>query len=107
MSSPQVPRPTATASAEPDWTEQVTDLVVDVVDSVRDRTTGTVLQVARYVVFGLVALIVLPVILVLVLLGLGRAIAQIPIPLWVSYLGLGILFTLGGFFCWSKRFPSE
>ena len=43
---------------EPDWTDQVTDLVVDVVDTVRDKATGPVLKVARQAVYGTIAFFV-------------------------------------------------
>ena len=95
-----------TSPTEPDWTDQVTDLVVDVVDSVRDKTTGPVLKLARGVVFGTVALIVLFVVGIVGLILAGRAIALLPIDEWISYLALGVLFTLVGFILWSKRFPA-
>jgi K(+)-stimulated pyrophosphate-energized sodium pump len=42
-------------SASGDWPAQATDFVVNTVDSVRDRTTGTILTIARVTVFGLLA----------------------------------------------------
>ena len=103
MATPDVhPSP----SSEPDWTDQVTDLVVDLVDSVRDKTTGPVLKVARGAVYGTVALIVVILLAIVGLAFLGRAIAIIPVAEWISYAGVGILFNLGGFFLWSKRVPT-
>ena len=92
--------------AEPDWTDQVTDLVVDLVDSVRDKTTGPVLKVARGVVYGTVALIVVVVLAVVGLAFLVRAVSLLPGGLWMGYVGLGIIFSAAGFFLWSKRVPS-
>lgn len=103
MASPQVP---PTTPPEPDWTDQVTDMVVDLVDTVRDKTTGPVLKGARGAVYGIIAFIVIIVIGIVGLAFSGRAIALLPIDEWISYLILGILFCLAGFFLWSKRYAS-
>ena len=47
-------------SGEPDapsssWPDQATDLIVQGVETVRDRTVGTAVRVARAIVFGLFA----------------------------------------------------
>lgn len=47
-------------SGEPDtpsssWPDQATDLIVQSVETVRDRTVGTAVRVARAIVFGLFA----------------------------------------------------
>lgn len=101
MASADAPKTTT----EPDWTEQVTHLVVDVVDNVRDKTTGPVLTIARGVVYGTIALIVLFPVAILGFIFLGRALAQLPIAEWISYLALGMLLTVVGFLAWSRRFP--
>ena len=103
MASPEVHPTTPT---EPDWTDQVTDLVVDLVDSVRDKTTGPILKGARGVVYGLIAFLMVIVIGIVGLAFGGRAISLLPIDEWISYLILGILFCLGGFLLWSKRYAS-
>lgn len=103
MASPEVQH---SPPSEPDWTDQVTDLVVDLVDTVRDKTTGPVLKGARGAVYGTVAFMVVIVIGIIgVALG-GRALALLPIDEWISYLALGLLFTIAGFICWSKRYPA-
>ena len=53
-----------TPSSERDWTDQVTDLIVDKIDLLRDRTTGSIVTVARGAVYGLVALFVVAVVLI-------------------------------------------
>ncbi|MFN8049861.1 MAG: hypothetical protein U0Q22_00280 [Acidimicrobiales bacterium] len=109
MASPQSesPRPaSSTAPAEPNWTDQVTDLVVDLVDSVRDKTTGPVLKAARGLVFGTISLVVLFVVGIVGLILAGRAIALLPIAEWISYLVLGLVFCTSGFLIWGKRFAS-
>lgn len=99
-------QPGSVPSGEPNWVDQVTDLVVDLVDTVRDKTTGPILKGARGVVFGTVALIVLLAVAIVGLVGLGRALALIPGEEWIVYAALGALLCLAGFFFWSKRFPS-
>lgn len=94
-----------TATTESDWTDQVTDLVVHVVDTVHARTTGPILKIARIVVYGLVALVVLGVVSVVGLILAGRAIALLPIELWISYLGLGAVMVLIGSILWRLRRP--
>lgn len=98
--------PTPPPPAEPNWADQVTDLVVDVVDSVREKTTGPVLKAARGLVFGSVILIVLFVVAIVGLILAGRAIAMLPIDEWISYAVLGAVMCIFGFVLWGKRFAS-
>ena len=100
--------PTA-APAEPDenWTDQVADLVVDVVDRVRDRTTGPILQGTRVIVYGLVALLVaIPLITVGIIL-IGRLLELFPGEIWIAYTVLGAILLIVGLFLWGKRRPSN
>jgi hypothetical protein len=95
---------TPTAGSDADWTDQVTDLIVDTVDKVRDRTTGPVLEYSRISVHALVALILLLPIGVLFLVGLVRLLNwAIPGDVWIVYAGLGTLFLLVGVVLWSRR----
>ena len=93
-------------SNEPDWTDQVTDLIVDTVDKVRDSTTGKVLQASRVSVHAVVALILLLPIAVLVIAGLVRLITYWVHEVWITYTILGTLFVLVGVVLWSRRRPS-
>ena len=92
-----------TPAAEPDWTDQVADLVVDLVDTVRDKTTGQILKVARGAVYGTVAALAILVMGIIGLAFVGRALALTQIPQWVSYFVIGALFTVLGFALWGKR----
>jgi len=101
---PDVATTTPAAGTEADWTDQVTDLIVDSVDKVRDRTTGPVLEYSRISVHALVALILLLPIGVLFLVGLVRLLNwAIPGDVWIVYAGLGTLFLLVGVVLWSRR----
>ena len=100
-------RPAAGTASRPaagngDWTDQVTDLIVDTVDKVRSRTTGPILEVSKGMVYAIVALILALPIVVLFLVGLVRVLT-IFIPAWATYLIFGIIFVLVGGVLWSKR----
>lgn len=103
----------APASASPsagpapaDWADQVTDLIVDTVDKVRERTTGPVLEISKGVVHAVVALLILTPILVLFFAGAVRLLNwAIPGDVWIAYAILGVLLVLLGSFLWSRRAP--
>ena len=76
------------------------------VDRVHDKTTGPLISAAKAFVYGTVAALVLPVVLVLLLILIGREMGiLLDEYLWAGYLGLGAILVLGGFFAWSKRAP--
>jgi vacuolar-type H+-ATPase subunit I/STV1 len=87
-----------------DWPRQATEQVVKVVDNVRDKTTGPVLDASRWFVYGLVAMVAGAIIGVLAVIGAIRLLdVVLPRGVWLAYLVLGLLFTLAGTICWSKR----
>ena len=90
-------------ATEPDWTEQVTDLIVDVVDRVHDKTTGPILGVARAVVYGTVALFAGVVVIVLGMILFTHLLGLLPGEIWIAYMVLGALLVLGGLFMWTRR----
>lgn len=97
---------TAAGTTEPDWTDQVTDLIVDTVDKVRDRTTGPVLDISHASVHAVVAALLLLPVGALLLIGLVRVLNwAIPGDVWFIYAGLGTIFCLAGVLLWSKREP--
>ena len=89
---------------EADWTDQVTDLIVDSVDKVRARTTGPILEGAKGGVYAIVALIILFPILVVGTVGLVRLLNYIiPGDVWIVYALLGIICLIVGVVLWSRR----
>ena len=101
--APERQSPPPTLSSEPDWTDSVTELVVDLVDATRDRTTGPILKVARIAVYGLVVSFVLLVVAVIGVVVIGRSLSLIPIDIWISYLAIGSLMIALGLLLWSRR----
>jgi len=96
--------PSSPAPADADWTDQVTDLIVDSVDKVRARTTGPILQGARGIVYAIVALVLLGPILVLGMVGVIRLLNwAIPGDVWIVYALLGTIFVIVGAVLWSRR----
>lgn len=82
---------------DPDWTVQVADAVERVVGSVRDKTTVPLTTVARALVFGLLAAIMGLAALVLVSVGLVRAVnTYLPGDVWSAHLLVGGIFTCAG-----------
>jgi hypothetical protein len=104
-SGASAPSPSAT---EPDWTDQVTDLIVDSVDKVRARTTGPILEVSQGAVHALVAAVLLVPVLALTLVGLVRLLNwAIPGDVWFIYAGLGMILVLAGVVLWRLRTPRQ
>lgn len=94
--------------SDPDWTDQVTDLVVDTVDKVRSRTTGPVLGIARGSVYGIVAAIIAIPIVIAFFAGLIRGLDWlIPGPVWIVYVIIAAMLWLAGWILWLRRGFSE
>lgn len=85
-----------------DWTDQVTDLIVDTIDKVRSHTTGPILEVSKGMVYAIVAFVLMVPIALLAVIGLVRFVT-IWVPAWAAYLGFGVVFVLIGTLLWSRR----
>ena len=95
--------PAAPGSSQ-DWTDQVTDLIVDSVDKVRSRTTGPIREVARGSVHALVAILMLAPVAILFITLLIRVLTYFVFrQVWITYAVLGMLFTVIGVVLWSRR----
>jgi hypothetical protein len=99
-----------TGASNKDWPTQVTDTIVDVIDQVKDKTTRPALTVARAIVYGLIgAMLGIP-LLVLTFVGLFRAVDRlrnlvVEDAVWLTYLVLGIIFTVAGLAVFATRKP--
>ncbi len=96
---------------DPNWADDTTDQVVKLVDTVRDKTTKPAITAARGVVFGILAVFLGLVALVLLLITLTRGL-QVGIlehfldqgrAVYVSYLIIGGMFSLVGLLLFKKR----
>jgi hypothetical protein len=104
MANPMKP----TSVVDGDWSEQAADAVVKVVDTVRDKTTGPVLTVARAIVYGLIGVFAVLVALILLTIALVRlADSYLPGNVWSAHLLIGLLFSIGGLVAWTKRYPPD
>lgn len=102
MAESSTPASTPTDGGAADWTDQVTDLIVDKIDVIRSHTTGPILEISKGMVYAVVAFILAVPIVLFLLIGLVRLVT-IWIPAWTAYLGIGALFVLVGAMLWSKR----
>lgn len=100
----------AQADPAPDWPAQAADTIERVVGSVRDKTTGPAITVARWLVYGTFALVVGTVVAILLAIAAVRML-DVYLPdawvgedhTWVAHLVTGSLFTLAGALLWSRR----
>lgn len=94
-------------SAAGDWPAQAADFVVNSVDAVRDRTTGTILTIARVTVFGLLAVVLGLIVVVLTIIAMVRLFdAILPSSVWLAYLVLGLASLVSGFLVFRRRHPT-
>jgi nucleoside recognition membrane protein YjiH len=111
--------PTTPSSPPPidrDWTAQAVDTVESIVLGVKAKTT-VLTTVVKAIVYGLVIAALGAVALTALVIGLIR-VADVYLlgwagrvdghhRLWIAYLALGMIFTLVGFICWSRRTAKE
>jgi hypothetical protein len=91
-----------------EWPSQAADLVVDVVDSVRAKTTTPVFTIARAIVYGTAIAFLAAMALVLLIVGVVRLIDNyLPGEVWATYLLLGSVMFVVGLFLWSTRRPRD
>ena len=116
MVSPSATRPSLEEleSGQDDWPAQIADTIVNVVGSVRDKTTGPALTVARAAVYGSFAAIVGCVALVvLVIAGVRFLDSYLPSAwfgeshTWAAHLIIGLVLTITGLVLWMRRRPRQ
>lgn len=88
-----------------DWPAKATDQIVNLVDQIRDKTTGPAIRAARAMVFGFLATMLGTAALVLLVVGLVRFVdVYVPGGVWVAHAIVGGLFVGVGLWLWSKRY---
>lgn len=114
MPAPEPPvSPPPTGGA--DWPAQITDLIVNLVDSVKEKTGGPATSIARGVVYGTLALIVgtaAAVVGIILIVRIFDVAAQVVLDAaglekpgrstWIAHLLTGLLFTGAGAWLWRK-----
>jgi hypothetical protein len=97
------------------WGDQAADTIESVVLGVKEKTTVPLRTAARGVVYGVVLAAVGALLLVVTVITMvritavwligwaGRANGHVR--LYIAYALVGMLFTLGGLLCWSRRTP--
>ena len=106
MAEPE-PAPTDT---DEDWPAQAADTGVRLGGQVRDKTTGPAITIARGIVYGLLAsLLVLAAGILLAIAAVRLLDAYLPSSVfgdshtWAAHLVIGLVFSLGGLVLWRQR----
>lgn len=99
---------------DPNWAADLADTIERVVGNVRDKTTKPLVLVTRGVVYGLLASIVGVAAIVLLLAVLTRGLQTLldlgvsqPRSVYISYLIVGGLISLGGVLVLRKRYSNH
>lgn len=93
-----------------DWPAQAADAIERAVGTVRERTTGPAITVARALVYGLFAALVGTAVAVMLAIGAVRAL-DVYLPdstlgeqhVWLAHLIVGGVFSIVGMVLWSRR----
>jgi len=114
------PAPTDTRSGDhgplgvpANWPVQATDLIVSTVDTVREKTTGPLQTVARGIVYGVLAVVLGTMVAILLIVSLIRGVDSLvslfvdPPNIWITYLIVGVIFLVGGWFVFRRRRLAE
>ena len=94
----------ATPADDADWPVQATRSIVQVVDTVRDKTTGPVITAVAALVYGVVAAAAAGVVLILVTAATIRGLELLLWrKVWLAYLIVAVVCLAGGLVAWSRR----
>jgi hypothetical protein len=94
----------ADATADADWPVQATRSIVQVVDKVRDKTSGPAITAVAGVVYGLVALMGVTILTIVLTAATVRGLELLLWrKVWAAYLVLAVVTLAGGLLCWSRR----
>lgn len=83
---------------------KVTNIFVNFVESVRNKTTGPILGLVRACVYGVMLTVSASITIIFLLIGLIRLVnIALPGSVWSAYLVLGLVFYIAGVLLWSRR----
>lgn len=96
------------SDSTPDWPQQATETIVNLVDNVKHKTTQPATKVVRGIVYGIVILLLGVPAVIMLLVGIVHLLNQVSTDVlgqdvWLVYLVLGVIFTLAGLLLWRKR----
>ena len=87
-----------------DWTTDAANAIDNAVGLVRERTVEPVQAVVRAITYGLLAVLLLVPALTLTTIAVFRLLTIAARGhVWIPWCGLGGIFLVAGWFCWSKR----
>jgi len=100
--------------SDPNWSTAVVDFIDRWLGFVRDHTTRPLIAVIRGLIFGTMALVGVMFCVVLLLIGIMRALVSLgdvwlshDTAVWVAYFALGAIFLALGAFGMRKRRPRD
>lgn len=87
-----------------EWPQRATEFVVGAVATVREKTSGPAISVARYFVYGMLAFFLAIIALVLLVIGVTRLfVVYIPLEVGYVFAIAGAFWTLLGVIMWGFR----
>jgi hypothetical protein len=87
-----------------DWTTDAANAIDNAVGIVRERTVDPIHAIARAVIYGLLAALILIPAVTLTTIGVFRLLTiAVDGNVWAAWTGLGGIFLIIGWFCWIKR----
>jgi hypothetical protein len=90
--------------ASPDWTVQAADTIETVVVTIRDKTAVPLETVTRWIVYGILIVVMGTTAGALALIALVRVLSYF-VDVWVADAVIGGLFTVAGMLIWRTRRP--
>ena len=87
------------------WSERAAQIVVDATDSLREKGISPIYRITRWLIYGFFGLALLLVVGTLFVIGAIRLLTVYAFGhhVWITYLVLGFIFAVLGFFLWSRR----
>jgi len=87
-----------------DWTTDAANAIDNAVGLVRERTVEPIQAVVRALTYGLLAVLVLiPALTLLTIAAFRLLTIAARGHVWAPWSGIGGIFVVAGWFCWSKR----
>jgi hypothetical protein len=87
-----------------DWAKEAADRIESVVVGIRSKTADPLDRIVRIVVYGIVAVVLAGVAVVLLVAAIVRAVdIAIPGEVWLAHAVIGGIFAVAGLFLWARR----